>query len=322
LKYTAAGGYEKIPYKKTDVTSENKRQSGAKSPAAAEFTEDLAHQDKSPDIPLAAAEGESIEDQAALLNDTRFQAAQRQALAAQIGQVQGNQHLQRVIEVTSNTDSVVARTPDWPQSQRGRYDRARTILENDYNYAFSPGPEDDIAPTYWTVIPSDAAPFEVERADIAERLEALIERHQGGHTEGEGTGLRLPSWLLPEAQEQAELVSEDPSLVSIGIDVSFFGSPITIRTGSGVITTQEQGLQTIRTSSGVSIHAFRFYPTNRDDPALSGVSEDVFNSYQEWNAQFYDYLLDIPVPQIQGRMHQIEQATLEQMMYMVIVSSA
>src|SRR5688572_1741098 len=41
--------------------------------------------------------GENASAQAGRLNDSRLPNAQRQALATQIGQVQGNQHLQRVV---------------------------------------------------------------------------------------------------------------------------------------------------------------------------------------------------------------------------------
>jgi hypothetical protein len=47
--------------------------------------------------PIGAADGGTIQAQAAQLGDLRLQSAQRQALAAQIGRVQGNQHLQRVV---------------------------------------------------------------------------------------------------------------------------------------------------------------------------------------------------------------------------------
>lgn len=47
--------------------------------------------------PVAAGGADTIDAQAALLGDRRFQTAQRQALAAQIGRVQGNRHLQRVV---------------------------------------------------------------------------------------------------------------------------------------------------------------------------------------------------------------------------------
>ena len=44
-----------------------------------------------------AADEASIQAQVAQLSDARFQTAQRVALAAQIGRIQGNQHLQRVV---------------------------------------------------------------------------------------------------------------------------------------------------------------------------------------------------------------------------------
>jgi outer membrane protein OmpA-like peptidoglycan-associated protein len=49
-----------------------------------------------------------IERQTARLGDTRMQSAQRQTLAAQIGRVQGNQHLQRVVNA-----------PDWHKKTQG-----------------------------------------------------------------------------------------------------------------------------------------------------------------------------------------------------------
>jgi hypothetical protein len=46
---------------------------------------------------LVATEGESLGRQAAWLGDKRLQGAQRQALLAQIGRVQGNRHVQRMV---------------------------------------------------------------------------------------------------------------------------------------------------------------------------------------------------------------------------------
>jgi hypothetical protein len=55
---------------------------------------------------MAAGDG-SIEAQASQLSDFRLQPVQRQALAAQIGRVQGNRHLQRVL--TSNQNKTIQR---------------------------------------------------------------------------------------------------------------------------------------------------------------------------------------------------------------------
>lgn len=69
---------------------------------------------KSPDDLLGIAEDASIQAQASYLNDTRFQTIQRQAMAAQIGQVQGNRHLQRVISSLGqhNRKSVLVQTAE------------------------------------------------------------------------------------------------------------------------------------------------------------------------------------------------------------------
>lgn len=53
-----------------------------------------------PEDMLTARDG-SLQDQARRLSDPRLQSVQRQALAAQIGRVQGNRHLQRVITALS-----------------------------------------------------------------------------------------------------------------------------------------------------------------------------------------------------------------------------
>ncbi len=63
-----------------------------------EQTQELAGPTTLPDGPLAAAGNGAVDEQAARLADPRFQMVQRQAMAAQIGQVQGNHHLQRVVE--------------------------------------------------------------------------------------------------------------------------------------------------------------------------------------------------------------------------------
>ena len=69
--------------------SDEKRQPRSKPAFIEELTGDLAG--------LAQLSGGSIQAQAARLGDTRLQTAQRRAVAAHIGRVQGNHHLQRVV---------------------------------------------------------------------------------------------------------------------------------------------------------------------------------------------------------------------------------
>ncbi len=52
---------------------------------------------------MVGAHGEGIQEQAARLNDARLQAVQRQKMATQIGKMQGNQHLQRVIQTATRS---------------------------------------------------------------------------------------------------------------------------------------------------------------------------------------------------------------------------
>lgn len=61
--------------------------------------------------PIGAADDGTIQAQAAQISDWRLQTVQRQALASQIGRVQGNQHLQRVIaavKVTRDPGSIAS----------------------------------------------------------------------------------------------------------------------------------------------------------------------------------------------------------------------
>jgi hypothetical protein len=57
-----------------------------------------------PPGPLAAAGGHAVEAQATRLADARLHPAQRQAVAGEIGRLQGNRHLQRVIVTTGRGD--------------------------------------------------------------------------------------------------------------------------------------------------------------------------------------------------------------------------
>jgi hypothetical protein len=60
--------------------------------------------------PIGAAGDGTIDAQAVRLGDPRFQTIQRQAMAAQIGQVQGNQHLQRLM-ASLNQGNEASRAP-------------------------------------------------------------------------------------------------------------------------------------------------------------------------------------------------------------------
>ena len=74
---------------------------------------------------LTALDSVSLQDQAAQLNDPRLLVVQRQALASQIGQGQGNQHLQRVIASDKSSEEILhyqlnRKTPDFKESNNIR----------------------------------------------------------------------------------------------------------------------------------------------------------------------------------------------------------
>jgi hypothetical protein len=96
--------------------SDEKSRAKVKRTVVEKLSDDLAGLAQLPGGPIAAVGGSTI--QAARLGDVRLQTVQRQALAAQIGQMQGNRHLQKVIasqygdvnviqtELTANTPMV------------------------------------------------------------------------------------------------------------------------------------------------------------------------------------------------------------------------
>ena len=55
---------------------------------------------------LVGANGEDVQRQADRLGDARTQTVQRQRMAMQIGQVQGNLHLQRVIQTVTRNGKI------------------------------------------------------------------------------------------------------------------------------------------------------------------------------------------------------------------------
>jgi hypothetical protein len=74
----------------------NKKNKPQVEPTPEQATGDLANLTALPSGILSGGDG-STQNQAALLNDRRWQSVQRQSMAARIGQIQGNRHLQRVI---------------------------------------------------------------------------------------------------------------------------------------------------------------------------------------------------------------------------------
>lgn len=92
-----------------DDTDRRRRPAPQPDAKSAVDAEDSSHQP-------AELTGGSIEGQAALLSHPHLRAAQRQVVAAQIGRVQGNRHLQQVIASTSSDGSSNSLTPpssDW-----------------------------------------------------------------------------------------------------------------------------------------------------------------------------------------------------------------
>jgi hypothetical protein len=85
---------------------ERKSQTQVKLPAVEELLDDLIAMTKLPAGPLATTNDGNVEAHAGRLGDPRLQTAQRQAIAAQIGQVSGNRHLQRVVSLAQGDKAV------------------------------------------------------------------------------------------------------------------------------------------------------------------------------------------------------------------------
>jgi len=77
-----------------EAQSEKKRRPQVEPVAVAEPSGEVAGLTALPGGPLAAAGDGTMQAQAARLGDPRLQSVQRQALAGQIGRLQGNRHLQ------------------------------------------------------------------------------------------------------------------------------------------------------------------------------------------------------------------------------------
>lgn len=103
-----------------DTKSEKKRRPQVEPVAVAEPSGELAGLAVLPGGPLAAAGDGTIQGQSARLDDPRLHSAQRQALAAQIGLVQGNGHLRRVIAQAGRRTRAAGNTKSSPQADISR----------------------------------------------------------------------------------------------------------------------------------------------------------------------------------------------------------
>lgn len=81
----------------TESKSDKKSRPKFKPTVTEELTDEVAGLAQLRGSPVAAVGDGTIQTQAAWLGNPRLQNTQRQALAAQIGRVQGNKHLQRVV---------------------------------------------------------------------------------------------------------------------------------------------------------------------------------------------------------------------------------
>ena len=76
---------------------QEKAQQRQEKPIIEEPTTDVASPTQLPVVPVAGTGDAAVGGQATRLGDSRMQTAQRQAMAAQIGRLHGNRHLQRVV---------------------------------------------------------------------------------------------------------------------------------------------------------------------------------------------------------------------------------
>jgi hypothetical protein len=95
-----------------------------------------------PIAPQAAAGSDPIEGQASFLRDRPWQGAQRRAITAQIGRVQGNQHLQRMIASTQRSH-VSSITPALGAARK-LIARQEDLSESDYVKHKVEGAEADV----------------------------------------------------------------------------------------------------------------------------------------------------------------------------------
>jgi len=111
------------------VQGEKKAQRRAE-PTPAEIAQELAGLGQVLGGPMAAFDGGSIEGQAARLGDARLQPAQRRSLAARIGKVQGNLHLQRVFSSIDQDEERLIPRPE-PQSALTQDSGAGQVIQRE-----------------------------------------------------------------------------------------------------------------------------------------------------------------------------------------------
>lgn len=116
----------------TKAQPDKKSRSKVEPTVVEELTDDLAGLAELPGGPIGAFGGGSIQAQAAQLGDGWLQVAQRRALAAQIGRVQGNQYLQRVVAFSKPAERTGQHAP---RTREGRKlvarELTRTIQQRD-----------------------------------------------------------------------------------------------------------------------------------------------------------------------------------------------
>jgi len=103
--------------KAEEAKPEQKKRQRVEPAGLGDFADDLARGISVSGYPLAMTGDDSVRGQAAQINDHRLQSAQRFALAARIGRLHGNQHLQRVVASVWHADKAA---PCQPKNGNGR----------------------------------------------------------------------------------------------------------------------------------------------------------------------------------------------------------
>jgi hypothetical protein len=286
-------------------------------------------------------------------------APQRHRVTAQIGRLRGNQYLQRVLSPPQQAMAPNVVAASWTErggEEWNRYDELRTLLERQVTagetgerYRFEVLEEDRVGPTRWRITPptrleqelGEAAPQEVGRGRILQRLEAWVAREREAGRLPAGAGERQvpqpPGWMTEDARAFFEQVTRGQGIFPGEPDVRFFGPTITIElpylAGGGAEEATRppgQGVTRISTSSqvvwvhwirGGPIHlqAFRFAPTERSDPFYA---ERDFALWQDWNYQMFRFVVQerMSIEQAYAHMHAIDMETIRQMLAYVAVS--
>lgn len=99
------------------VTEQNRTSRPKDKPVVTEeLTDDLGGLAQLSGAPIASVGAGTVQVQAAQLSDRRMDDSKRRALATQIGQTQGNQHLQRVVALVSRNKAAADSAPGCVQS--------------------------------------------------------------------------------------------------------------------------------------------------------------------------------------------------------------